>query len=56
MATLQINLPDEFQQRIATRAAEGGYKSVDEYVEAFMWAISTKAHMTLSLNKSCWSG
>lgn len=38
MATLQIHLRDDLQQRIATRAAESGYKTIDEYLEALICA------------------
>jgi plasmid stability protein len=38
MATIQINLRDDVQQRLAVRAAESGYKDVQKYVEALIEA------------------
>jgi antitoxin ParD1/3/4 len=38
MATMQLNLRDDLQQRLTARAAESGYKSANEYVEALIRA------------------
>ncbi|HZK81233.1 MAG TPA: hypothetical protein VFC46_09210 [Humisphaera sp.] len=38
MSTLQIQISDEIQDRVSARAAEGGFKSVEEYVESLVAA------------------
>ena len=38
MAVLQISLADELKARVEARAAESGYASVDQYLEALLRA------------------
>ena len=38
MSTMQIHLRDDLQERVAAKAAENGYRKVEEYVEALLEA------------------
>jgi hypothetical protein len=38
MSTLQIQIREELQQRMAARAAESGFSKVEDYVEALLEA------------------
>ena len=36
MAALHLELPDDIKRRLAARAAESGYPSVEQYAEALL--------------------
>lgn len=38
MSSISISLPDELKAQVEARAAEGGYASIDEYVETVLRA------------------
>jgi plasmid stability protein len=49
MTTLQINLPDEVKARLEARAAQAGFKSIEQYAEALLLASSEKPEVDESL-------
>jgi plasmid stability protein len=38
LAALQVNVPERVKERLAARAAESGYKSVEQYARALLQA------------------
>jgi hypothetical protein len=46
MAAVRIDLADDVRSRIATRAAEGGFPSVEAYIEALLVADAAGPSMS----------
>lgn len=50
MSSISLSLPDELRAQVETRAAQGGYASVNEYIETILRAEALGSPAGLSVD------